>query len=326
MNTRRKLVIALGASSLAAPFASFAQQQGKVWRIGILETQSTSMNVANLNAFRQGLSELGYVEGKNLVIEYRSADGRGDRFPALAAELLQLHIDMFVTRGTPAAIAARNATASIPIVMAASGQPLMVVASLAHPGGNVTGLSTQNTDIETKRLEILREAVPGVTRIAAMYDMSNPIFQARWGQVEVVSKSLGISAQLLDVRKPEDIGRAFDAAKLQRANGLIVGQFGLMQANRKLVVELAAKHRLPAIYVSEEYVEAGGLIAYGPNYPDLYRHAATYVERIFNGARPADLPVEQPTIFQLLVNAKTAKVLGIKIPDSILVRADKVIE
>jgi putative ABC transport system substrate-binding protein len=326
MNTRRKLVIALGASALAGPFSSFAQHQGKVWRIGILETQSTSMNVDNLNAFRQGLSELGYVEGKNLVIKYRSADGRSDRFPALAAELLQLRIDMIVTRGTPAAIAARNATASIPIVMAASGQPLMVVASLAHPGGNVTGLSTQNTDIETKRLEILRELVPGVTRIAALYDMSNPIFLPRWGQVEVVSKSLGISAQLLDVRKPEDLERAFDAAKLQRANGLIVGQFGLMQANRKLVVELAARHRLPAIYVSEEYIEAGGLIAYGPNYPDLYRRAATYVEKIFNGAKPADLPVEQPTIFQLFINAKTAKALGIKIPDSILVRADKLIE
>jgi putative ABC transport system substrate-binding protein len=325
MNSRRKLIIALGAGALTAPFSSFAQQQGKVWRIGMLETTSTVLNAANLDAFRQRLRELGYVEGRNLLIEYRSTDGRIERFVDLAAELVGMKVDLIVARQTAAAIAAKNATLTIPVVMTAMGEPLLVVASLAHPGGNVTGLSSVTVDIESKRLGLLRELVPGSTRIAALYNMSSPTNPGQWQQIETAARSMGIQARLLDVRKPEDLGPAFDAAVRQRTDCLIVGQDGLLQANRKPVVELAAKHRLPAIYRSMEFIEAGGLMAYGPNYPDLYRRAATYVDKILKGAKPAELPVEQPTKFELIINLKAAKALGMTVPQSLLLRADEVI-
>ena len=328
MNKRRKLIIALGAGALAAPFSSFAQQQGKVWRIGVLETTSMALNAANFNMFRKGLLELGYAEGKNLVIDYRSADGSAARFPDLATELVRLKVDLIVTRGTPALLAASKATGTIPIVMAAIGEPpgQGIVASLAHPGGNVTGFTAFVTELTGKRLEMLRELIGKAPRVAFLADVSNPITLGQWKETQAAAKSLGIQPQQLDVRKPEDLGRAFDDAIKQRANGLVVGIDALTQANRRTIAELAAKHRLPAIYASSEFVESGGLISYGVSYPDLYYRVAGHVDKIFKGNKPGDIPVEQPTKYELVINRNAAKALGIKIPNSILARTDKMIE
>jgi len=325
---RRTFIGGVASGVLVVSLHSYAQPQGKVWRIGILETVSPELNAANLDAFQQGLRELGYVEGRNFVIEYRSADGRSERFPSLAAELVGLKVDLIVTRGTPASLAAKRATRTIPVVMANAGEPVEtgLVISLARPGGNVTGLSSLTVRLEAKRLGLLRELVPGITRIAALYNMSSPANPPQWKEIETAARSLSVQPQLLDVRKPEDFGPAFDAATRQRADGLIVGQEGLLQANRKLIVQLAAEHRLPAIYRSKEFIEVGGLMAYGPSYPDLYRRAATYVDKILKGAKPGDLPVEQPTKFELIINLKTAKTLAITIPQSLLLRADEVIQ
>jgi putative ABC transport system substrate-binding protein len=292
----------------------------------MLERTSTAINGANVDSFRQGLRDLGYVEGKHFVIEYRSADGRDDRYAGLAAELVRLRVDLIVTRGTPAALAAKNATATIPVVMAGIGDPVGqgVVASLARPGGNITGLSAQVTDIYAKRVELLKELVPRAVRLAALFNMSNPSIPQAWKEVETSARYLWINPQLLDVRKAEDLGSAFDGAIRQRADVLVVGLDSLTQANQGIIVDLAAKHRLPAIYASMEF--AGGLIVYGVNYPDHYRRAAGFVDRIFKGAPPADLPIEQPTKFELIINFKTAKSLGLKIPQSLLQRADRVIE
>jgi putative ABC transport system substrate-binding protein len=322
----RALVLALLLSSLAPPLAGDAQQPEKLYRIGVLERTSTAINAANLDGFRQGLRELGYVEGKNFVIEYRFADGRDERFPDLATELVRLKVDLILTRGTPAALAAKNATGTIPVVMTGIGDPVGqgVVASLARPGGNVTGLSATTTELYAKRVELLRELVPGAARIAALFNMSNPSIPPQWKEVETAARSLGIQAQLLDVRKPDDLGRAFDSAIRQRADALVVGLDTLTQANHRLIVELAAKHRLPAIYASMEF--AGGLVTYGVNYPDLYRRAASFADRIFKGAKPADLPVEQPTRYELVINMKTAKAIGLTIPPSVLLRTDHVIQ
>ncbi len=303
-----------------------AQQPKKVYRIGVLERTSMELNAANFEAFRQGLGEFGYVEGQNIVIEYRSADGRDERFPDLATELVGLKVDLILARGTPAALAAKNATGTIPVVMTGIGNPVGqgVVASLARPGGNVTGLSALSTELYGKRIELLRELVPRVKRIAALFNMSNTSIPPAWKEVEMTAPSLGIQPQLLDVRTREDLGRAFDAAIGQRALALVVGLDTLTQANQRLIVDLATKHRLPAIYASTEFV--GGLISYGVNYSELYRRAATYVDKILKGTKPADLPVEQPMKFELVINLKTAKQIGLTIPQSVLFRADKVIK
>ena len=328
IDTRLTLVVTLALALLATPLAAGAQQAGKIYRIGVLETISATLNVANLNALRQGLRELGYVEGQNVVIEYRSADGRAERFPDLATELVRLKVDLIVTRGTPAARAAKNVTGAIPVVMAAIGEPLgtSVVAGLARPGGNVTGLSAFVTELEGKRLELLREMVPRIARIAALFNMSNPFFLPVWKELEASARSQGLQAQLLDLRDPRDIGRAFDTAIKQRVDALSVGIDAVTQANPRLIADLAAKHRLPAIYPSREFVDAGGLISYGVSYPDLYRRAATFVDKIFKGATPGNLPVEQPTRFELVINLKTAKALDLTIPPSVQLRTDHVVE
>jgi putative tryptophan/tyrosine transport system substrate-binding protein len=328
MMDRRQLLFVLGTGALAVRLASFAQAQDKVWRIGMLETVSTTLNAANLDTFRQGLRELGYIEGRNLIIEYRSTDGHAERFPDLATELVRLKVDLIVTRGTPAALAAKNATRTIPVVMANAGDPVGsgLVSSLAHPGGNVTGLSSVPAELDPKRLELIRELVPGSARIAILQNMGSPNNPPQWKEIEKAARALGVQPQLLDARKPEDLAPAFDAASRQRADALVVGGEGLFQANRKLIADLAAKHRLPAIYRSMEYIEAGGLMAYGPSYPDLYRRAATYVDKILKGARPADFPIEQPTKFVLIINLKAANALGLTIPQSVLLRADEVIQ
>jgi putative tryptophan/tyrosine transport system substrate-binding protein len=305
-----------------------AQPPGKVWRIGMLEATPPALNAAYLEAFRQGLRELGYVEGQNFVIEYRSADGRPERFPDLATELVRLKVDLIVTRGTPATLAAKQATGSIPIVMASSGDPLGlgIVSSLARPGGNVTGLTTVTVELGGKRLELLKEAIPRIARIAQLANTTNPASATQWRQIEEAARSLGLEPQLLDVRKPEDLARAFDTAIKRRADAVIVANDTLTQSNLRRIVDLSAKHRLPSMYASREFVDAGGLMAYGTNFPDRYRRAATYVDKILKGAKPADLPVEQPTKFEFVINLKTAKALGLTIPQSLLLRADQVID
>lgn len=325
---RRTHLCAIAVGMLMAHTATFAQQQGRVWRVGMLETISATSNAANLDAFREGLRELGYVEGRNFILEYRSSDGQDKRFVELAAELVRLNVDVIVARGSPASLAAKNATSTIPIVMSRTGDPVRsgLVTTLARPGGNVTGLSSQSVDTEAKRLELLRELTPGLKRIAALSNMGTPNSPPQWKEIETAARSLGIESQLLDVRRPEDLQTAFDAASRQHADALVVGQDGLLQSNRKRIVDLAMAHRLPAIYRSMEFVEAGGLIGYGPHYPDLYRRTALYVDKILKGARPGDIPIEQPTRFELVINLKTAKALGIAIPQSILLRADQLIE
>ena len=317
---RRDFITLLGGAA-AWPLAAGAQQT-KVYRIGVLEVVSPALNAAQLEAFRQGLREHGYIEGRNYTLEYRSADGNAERFPDLAAELVRLNVDLIVTRGTVAALAAKKATSTIPV---ASGEPLGLglIASLARPGGNVTGQSSQATDTYGKRVELLKEVVPGVTRVSALMNMSSPLLALEWSEIERSVRSLGIEPRLFDIRTREDIERAFDEASTTRT---FVGSDTLTQANRWLVVELAAKYRLPTIYALREFVDAGGLIAYGVNYPELYRSAATYVDKILKGTKPDDLPVQQPTKFELVINLKTARALGLDIPATLLARADEVIE
>jgi putative ABC transport system substrate-binding protein len=325
---RREFITLLGGEAAAWPLTARAQQLGRVYRIGLLETAPVAANAANFDALRKGLRELGYVEGRNLVLDYRSADGRPERFPQLAAELLRLNVDLIVTRGTPAVMAAKNATATVPVVMAASGEPVGtgVVTGLARPGGNVTGLSALTSELIPKRLELMREMIAGIRRIAFVQNIGNPIAPSQWEQLATTARSLGLEVQLLDVRKPEDIVRAFDTAIAWRADAMLVGNDTVTQANRRQVVELAAKHRLPSMYHAREFVDAGGLMTYGVSYPDLYRRAATFVDKILKGARPADLPIEQPTKFELVINVKTAKALVLDVPPMLLARADEVIE
>jgi len=328
MITRRRLLITLALGTLPLARPSRAQAPRKVWRIGMLETTSLAMNALNYDALRKGLRELGYVEGQNLLIEYRSADGRPERFVELANEVVRMKVDVIVTRGTPATQAAKNATGMIPIVSTAMADPVRtgLVKSLARPGGNVTGLEPFARELNPKRVELLRETLPGIARIGVLANMSNAVVPAAWKEIETTAPSLGVEAQLLDVRKPEDLGPAFDAATRQRAGALVVVIDGLTQGNRKTIVEFAAKHRLPTIYAGKEFVDAGGLMSYGVSYPQLYYRASSYVDKIFKGAKPGDLPVEQPTKFEFIINLKAAKALGVRIPPSVRLRADEVIE
>ena len=326
---RRDFIKVIAGATAVCPLVLRAQQRvGKVFHIGVLETTSQALNSANLDAFRQGLLKSGFVEGQNLVIEYRSGDGREERFPDLAIELARLNVDLILARGTPAALAAKNATRIIPIVAVGIGDPVAnsIVASLAHPGANITGVSASATELYAKRLELLLELVPRVARVAFLTNMGNPNEQFNWQQIERAARVLGIRPQLLDVRKPEDFERTFNDASEQRIDALVVALDGLLSQNRQIIVDLAAKHRLPAVYGSSEFIIAGGLAAYGPNYSDLYLRAANYVDKILKGTRPADLPVELPTKFQLVINLKTSKSLGLTIPPTILARADEVIE
>jgi len=320
------LAVVLTLGVLWAPLAVEAQPPDKVYRIGVLERASPTVNVANLESFRQGLRALGYVEGKNLVIEYRSAEGHDERFADLAAELVRLKVDLILTRGTPAALAAKHATPVIPVVITGVGDPVGqgIITSLAHPGGNITGLSATVTEIYPKRVELLKELVPKAARIAALFNMSNPAIPRQWTAVETAARSLGVQPLLLDVRKADDLRPAFETAMRERADALVVGLETLTLANAPLIVDLAAKHRLPAVYASTEFI--GGLASYGVNYPDHYRRAATFVDKIFKGAKPSDLPVEQPTKLELVVNLRTARALGLTIPRTVMLQVDQIVE
>jgi putative tryptophan/tyrosine transport system substrate-binding protein len=319
------VVLALGLIA-AAPLAVRAQRVGKVYRIGILETIPAARNAANLDALRRGLRELGYVEGRNLVIEYRSADGRAERFPELAAELVGLNVDLIVTRGTPAAKAAKKATERIPMVMATMGDPHAIVGSYAQPGGNVTGVTTFSTELTAKRIELLKELIPRLSRIGLLHNMGNPAAPPEWEETKTAARSLGLQAELLDVRSYDDLGRAFELAIRQHVDALLIGADGLTQMHQQTIVDLVTRNRLPTAYPAREFVEAGGLMAYAVNYPDLYFRFATFIDKIFKGAKPADLPVEQPTKFELVINLKTAKAFGLTIPQSLLLRADQIIQ
>ena len=318
------IILALGLC--AAPPVVEAQKAEKVYRIGVLDPSQLARNATNLDAFRQGLRELGYVEGQNFVLEYRSPGSRANGFPDLANELVRLKVDLILTRGTAAAAAAKNATRTIPSVMAASGDPLGVgvVTGLARPGGNVTGLTALTSEVSGKRLQLLKDAIPRIQRIAAVFDRGTG-FVTTWRATEEAARSLGLVPQLLYIEKAEDLGSAFDAAFKGRADAVVVGLGPVMQNNVGRVVDLAARHRLPSAFVSREFVDAGGLMAYGVSYPDSYRRAALYVDKIFKGAKPSDLPIEQPTKFEFVINLKTAKALGLTIPPSVLLRADDVI-
>lgn len=301
---------------------------GKVYRIGMLETRSVALNTANVDAFRQGLRELGYREGQNVEIVYRSSDGYDDRFPALAGELVRLKVDLIITRGTPAALAAKAATSTIPVVMAASGDPVGagIVASLARPGGNITGLSSGISESFPKRVELLAELLPRLKHVGALLNMGNPVVPSQWAVIEASARALGLEPHLLDIRRAEDLPGAFEAASKRRVEGLLVGLDGVTQPNLRPIAELAAKHRLPGIYPSRDYPTRGGLMGYGSSDFHLYYRAATFADKIFKGAAPAELPVEQPTRWELVINLKTAKALGLTIPPSLLLRADQVLE
>jgi putative ABC transport system substrate-binding protein len=324
---RRRGFISLLGGAAAWPVAARAQQ-GRLWRIGMLETVSPALSAANLAAFKNGLRQLGYVEGQSYVIEYRSAEGRAAHFPELASELVGSKVDVIVTRGTPAALATKTATATIPVVMAAIGEPLGtgVVASLARPGGNMTGFSAFVTELSGKRVELFQEAIPAVTRLGFFNNMSNPVVPPQWEETKKAAGSLGIATELLDVRSKEDIGRAFEAVSRNRVDGLLVGIDAVTQEHRKLIGDLARQQRVPTLGASREYVEADGLVSYGVSYPDLYRRAAGLVDKIFKGAKAGDLPVEQPAKFELIINLKTAQAIGLTLPPLLLARADEVIE
>ena len=323
---RRTFLGRVPAVLLVAPLAALGQQAGKVYRLGILEAVPAEQNAANLDALRKGLRELGYVEGRNLIIEYRSADGHAERFPELASELVGLKVDLIVTRGTPAARATKDATSTIPVIMATMGDPGAIVASFARPGGNVTGVTTFSTELTAKRLELLKELVPHVSRVALLHNMGNPAAPPEWEETRAAARSLNVRAELLDVRSAGDLDRAFAQAVGRHVDALVVGADGLTQLHRDTIVGLAASNRLPATYPAREFVEAGGLMAYGVSYPDLYFRFAGFIDKIFKGAKPGDLPVQQPTKFELAINLRAAKSLGLTIPQSLRVRADALVQ
>jgi putative tryptophan/tyrosine transport system substrate-binding protein len=324
--TRRKFIALLGGAAAAWPLAARAQQAGRIYRIGILEPIPAARNTANLDKLRKGLRDLGYLEGQNLVIEYRSADGRAERFWDLASELVGLNVDLILTRGTPATTAVQNATGTIPVVMMTMGGPGAIVASFARPAGNITGVITFSTELTAKRVEILKELVPGLSRVALLHNMGNPAVPPEWEETKTAARSLGLQAELLDVRSESDLSRAFELAVRQHVDGLVVGADGLTQMHQQTIVDWLARNRLPAVFPAREFVEAGGLIAYAVNYPDLYFQLATFVDKIFKGTKPGDLPVQQPTKFELIINLKTAKALGLDVPPTLLAIADQVIE
>ena len=325
MVDRRTFIGGIAVGLLAAPLGGRAQQVGKVYRIGILEPIPAAQNAANLTALREGLRDLGYVEGRNLIIEYRSADGRAERFPDLATELVRVKVDLIVTRGTPATNAAKGATETIPVVMAAM-RPLAVVASLAQPSGNITGVTTFSTELTGKRIELLKELIPNLSRVALLHNMGNPAAPPEWEEVKIAARLLGLRSELLDVRSQGDLDRAFELAARQQVDALVIGADGLTQMHQQIIVDLLARSRLPAAYPAREFVEAGGLMAYAVNCPDLYFRFASFVDKIFKGAKPGELPVEQPTKFELVINLKAARALGLTIPQSVLVRADELIQ
>ena len=327
---RRTFINIVAAGLAIARSAAEAQQASKVARIGFLATNLAVIPHLR-DAFLQGLRDLGYVEGRNVVIEYRDAEGKLERFPALAAELVALKVDVIVAPTTPATVAAKQATKTIPIVFAVVSDPVTsgLVTSLARPGGNVTGLSVLEPELVGKRLELLKQVVPGVSRVAVLWHpgaVGERTEKDVLKEAEAAARAMGVPLQFVEARGPADFDRAFLDMTRASAGALAVLESTVFFVERRHLVDLAAKNRLPAVYGLREFVDAGGLMAYGPNQPDLFRRAATYVDKILKGAKPGDLPVEQPTKFELIINLKAAKGLDITIPQSLLGRADEVIQ
>ena len=328
MNNRRKLLVTLGAGALAfaAPPGSFGQQQGKVWRVGFLSPTSASFSSPYTDAFLKGMRDLGYVEGKNLVVEWRFADGKLERLPDLAAELVQLKVDIIVTAGATAISAAQKATTTIPIVMASTGDPVGsgFVKSLARPGGNITGLSNMAGDIAAKFIELLRSVVPKLSRVA----MLTP--SATYGPLskgaQAAAQKAGVKTLVAEASTPQEIENAFSMMVREKADAVFVGSPIVFAQQHRQIAELALKYQLPSLFQDRVDVEVGGLMSYGQKLTDSYQRSATYVDKILKGAKPGDLPVEQPVSFELVVNLKTAKALGLTIPQSLLLRADEVIQ
>ena len=319
-----RAVVALIVVLLGAPLAVHGQSS-KVPRLGVLSPGAPGPSLL-VDAFRQGLRELGYVEGQNIAIEYRFDEGRSERLPDLAAELARLKVDVIVTVNTAASQAASKATSTIPIVFTYVADPTPLVASLAHPGGNTTGLTTLATELGVKRLELIKEALPGVSRIGYMWDPSNATATRLFKEAERASPQLGIQLLPLQIHKPDDLPTALQGAVARRASGLIVWEDALLLPLRKRIVKLAISHRLAAASQSRGFAEAGGLLSYGPSLLGHFRRAAVYVDKILKGAKPGELPVEQPTEFELVVNMKTARALGLRLPPALLAGADAILE
>jgi putative tryptophan/tyrosine transport system substrate-binding protein len=325
----KTIVVLLVGLVVASVHIAEAQQPKKFPRIGVLGVQSASRWADRTKAFSQGLHELGYKEGQNIIVEYQWAQGDVGRLPGLAAELVRLNVDIiFVAGGSPAVVAAKNATTTIPIIFVAAFDPVGsgLVASLARPGGNITGLSIGAPGLYGKRLELLKEIVPRLSRVGVLLNPTNPGADVSLKESQTVAQTLDVQIQSLEVRSPKDIDSAFDAATKSRTTAVSVMQHTPITTNPKRITELAAKLRLPAIYADRERIEAAGLMSYGPSLTDLYRRSAIHVDKILKGAKPADLPVEQPTKFEFIINLKTAKQIGLTIPQSVLFRTDKVIK
>ena len=315
----------LAGGLLAAPIAAQAQQLPKVSRIGVLEANPL---VGAGDAFRAGLRQFGYVEGKNIAIEWRWGHARAERFPELAAELVALKVEVIVATNNPAVAAAQKATTTIPIVMVIATDPVRLgfVTSLARPSGNITGLTIQTPELAGKRLQLLKEAVPNLARVAVLWDPTEPGRRQLVKEAEVTAPTLGLQVQTLEARNSRDVGSAFTAMTRERAGAVLVYGSSMLAAHRAAIAELAAKSRLPTMCVASEWMDAGFVMSYGPSLNDMYRRAPYFVDKILKGVKPADLPVEQPSKFELVINLKTAKALGLTIPQSLLQRADQVIE
>jgi putative ABC transport system substrate-binding protein len=323
---RRREFISLLGSTAVWPLAARAQQSGKKYVVGRFSAGSATDPLYNVTT--EAMRELGWVEGENVVYERRYAENRLERLPELATDLVRLKVDVIAAGGTLAPLAAKRATSTIPIVMGGRGDPLGtgLVASLAHPGGNVTGMSLMVPDLAAKRLELLREVLPGLARVAVLWDSANPYTAIGFRETQSAGRMLGVEVQSLEVRSPDDFDRAFEAAQQQHPDALVTINDPLTLNHLKLIVDFTAGQRLPSIHEVKQFAAAGGLVSYGADLADVIRRAAGYVDKILRGAKPADLPVQQPTKFELVINLKTAKALGITIPSSLLVRADEVIE
>ena len=328
MTHRRQFFATVGAGSMAIAFGTHAQVQGRVRRIGYLASADPATTGDVRDALREGLRERGYVEGQNIAIEYRWTEGALERLPKLAAELVHLNVDLIFAWATAAAIAAKRATSTLPIVFVGVADPVAsgLVASLARPGANVTGVSNISRDLMDKLMEVLVQVVPAISRVAAVHNAPNPSSPLLLQATETAARSLGLQLQVVDVRASEDFEAAFATITAAHTMGVVVIPDPMYFSQRQRIAELALKNRLPTVFARRENAEAGGLISYGPSLPDQIRHATSYVDKIFKGAKPADLPVEQPTKFELVINLKTAKALGLTIPQSLLLRADKVIQ
>ena len=322
---RRKFITLLGGAA-AWPLA--ARAQPKITRVGFMGNSTVALEANLVGAFRDGLHELGYEEGRNIIIEYRWADGKYERFPALVAELIAAKVDVIVTAGTPAALAVKKATTTVPLVMVAVGDPVGtgLVPSLARPGGNLTGLSSIAPDLEGKRLDILREVVPTLSHVAILFNSLNPFHVASMRQAHAAAQAMGIKLQQHDIRKSEDLDGAFAAIRNERPDALLILADRVFLHNRQRMMDFTEEQRLPNINAYTELVEAGGLMSYGPSYEDMHKRAAIYVDKIIKGAKPADLPIEQPSKFTFNINLKVAKALGLSVPSSLVTLADKVIE